>query len=81
MNDPERIHTGDKADVLKVAKTVIELLRGVCVPFEHSHAGLQLGNVRQFALFRAVFPVDRVAAMVDAGSLVPVRCKLPLLLR
>ena len=72
VHDLERIHTGDKANVLEVAEPVIKLLRRVRVPFEHCHAGLQLGNVRQFALFRAVFPVDRVAAMVDTGSLIPV---------
>jgi hypothetical protein len=29
VHDPERIHTGDKADVLKIPETVIELLWGV----------------------------------------------------
>jgi len=70
MHDPERIHTGDKANMLKAPEAVVEFLRGIRVPFEHCHAGLQLGNIRQLALFRAVFPVDRVTPVIDAAALI-----------
>ena len=71
MYDPERIHTGDQAYMLEVTETIIELFRGIRIPLEYRHAGLQLADARQFALFRAVFSVDRVTAMVDGSPLIP----------
>ena len=72
MNDPEWIHACHKADVLEVSKAVIELLWGIGVPLEYRHARLQLADTGQLALLGAVFPVDRVAAMVDGSPLIPV---------
>ena len=59
--------------MLEVSKTVIELFRGIGIPFEHCHARSELADTGQLALFGAVFPVDRVATMVDGCTLIPVR--------
>ncbi len=50
MHDPERIYAGNKADMLEVTKTVIELLWGIRVPFEYRHTALQLGNMPLVAM-------------------------------
>ena len=72
MNNPERVHGTYQPDMLEVPLTVSKLGRRVRIPLEHSHAGLQLSNADQHALLRAVLPVDRVAAVINAGSLIPV---------
>ena len=70
VNDPEGIYRTHQADVLKISLTVIELCWGLGVPFENGHAGAKLGHACQLALFRAVFPVDGVASVIDAGTLI-----------
>ena len=71
MDDPKRIRAGYKTDMLEVSETIIELFRGIGIPLEHCHARPELANTGQLALFRTVFPVDRVAAMVDGSPLIP----------
>ena len=73
MDDPKRIRAGYKTDMLEVSETIIELFRGIGIPLEHCHARPELANTGQLALFRTVFPVDCVAAVINAGSLIPVR--------